>query len=287
MNSVREWYNKGRNVPVARTVAERPASVIWRSNAWRSASSKIGPQVTSCDAFLPDLANFPAVVNPAEVCYNNNTDCSIKLNSPAPDVRNSPPGSSTFLTDCRAAGLHLLVFFTPLQVSQLDHVVEDDQRISHDPQEIVYEAQKVVGSYHLLLLIRAYGLPAWRLYRRAGLMRYQALDIPHKPYSSFSALILRLILPCLAFAISGSRTIFHSKQRFRSRTAHSQNGTERGTIKAIGHITSRPDFNAVRSVPRGTIPQSYIISLPVAEYSFLRYNLAIDRLGLALRQSES
>ena len=46
-----QWYNRGRNAPAARTVAERPSSVTRRSRVWRSASSKIGPQVTSASFF--------------------------------------------------------------------------------------------------------------------------------------------------------------------------------------------------------------------------------------------
>lgn len=42
-------YIQGVNAPAARTVAERPSSVIWRCRVWRKASLEIGPQV----GFLP------------------------------------------------------------------------------------------------------------------------------------------------------------------------------------------------------------------------------------------
>ena len=75
--------------------------------------------------------------------------------------------------------LVLSVLLTPLQVVQLASIVEDRHCIGHDPKQIVDQAQKVVGLYHLFLL-RADCLPAWRCERHTGFAWRQVRNTPRK-----------------------------------------------------------------------------------------------------------
>ena len=113
-----------------------------------------------------------------------------------PVVRNSPPESPSTLTSCRAAGSVLLALPTSFQVRQLESVVEDSHRVSHDPAKVVYDAQEAVGIYHLILLwLRAYcPESARRCTRRAVFARREARYTPRKPELSLA----RLSLPSFA-----------------------------------------------------------------------------------------
>jgi hypothetical protein len=142
-------YNRGRNVPAVRTVAERPAPVIWRYNVRPCASSGLAPQVNPRSPRIAGAQNRPHVGRAA--WYNKIDGCSSggRLST---EVRNSPPECSSILTDCRAAGLHLLVILTLLQHPELGGVITDGHHVSHDPNKIVRDAQEVVSVYHPFLL---------------------------------------------------------------------------------------------------------------------------------------
>src|SRR5579871_3048406 len=161
------WYDVNVNVPVARRAALRPAPVKWRYNVWLCASSELEPQV---NLSLPRIADVQNALHRARFQWYNNVDGRSSLGCRLTQVRNSPPECSSILTDCRAAGLHLLVILTLLQLFELGCVIADGHRVGHDPNEIVHDTQEVVVLYHLFLLM-AY-LPARRLRHRAGLVRH-------------------------------------------------------------------------------------------------------------------
>jgi hypothetical protein len=170
-------HNNPVNVPAARKVAERPASVTWRcgkssdhdSNAWPCASPEIGPQVIL-------YANRP-------LWYNSDTDSLLLQGCLTPRLRNSPPEGVSLPTSCRAAGLLLPALLTPLQDVQLERVVEDSHRVSHDPTKIVHDAQEVVVVYHLFLLRACCYASARRFPHRAEFARRQVRNTPRKARS--------------------------------------------------------------------------------------------------------
>jgi hypothetical protein len=168
--------DRGVNVPAIRTVAERPASITWRSRVWPLASSKPGSQVICWRVQTKLHLQFGSIEG-----YNTNTslwptDCVM------PIVRNSPSECANTLTDCRATGLALRVLTTSLQVCQLASVVANRHRVGHDPKQIVHDTQKVVGYYHLFLL-RACCFLSRCSPRRDSFARHQARYAPRKPAS--------------------------------------------------------------------------------------------------------
>jgi hypothetical protein len=163
-------------------------------------------------------------------------------NTLVPMVRNSPPECRSALTSCRAAGLVLLALPTSLQVRQLACVVEDSHRVGHDPQKVVYDAQEVVGVYHLFLL-RAYcPESARRIQRRAVFARRQARNTPRKPAPSFSF----TIPTCHVTKMSAVKTRSHLQRR---RQPHKESGTERGSSKSHRAYNFTTYFQYRCSVP--------------------------------------